>query len=192
MEDITKISGYLAQNITYLRGNKNFSQQQLSELAGIPRTTLTNIESGFGNPSLANLVKIASALSVSVDELLSPPRSDCQLIPASKVPVELRSNKKLKIFKLLPDKLKGIAIDRMEFSPETTLKGRPHLPGTKEYMTVLKGEMDIYVADKWYTVMEGDVFAFPGNQPHTYRNPLTTPAVFISVIIPIPATSTKG
>ena len=192
MEDMTKISAYLAQNISYLRGNKNFSQQQLAKLAGIPRTTLTNVESGFGNPSLVNLVKIAYALGVSVDELLSRPHSECQLISASEVPVELRSNGKLKIFRLLPDKLKGIAIDRMEFEPGTTMKGHPHLPGTKEYLIVLQGEVDIYVAEEWYTVTKNDVFAFPGNQSHTYRNKQNKPSIAISVVIPIPATLPKG
>ncbi len=189
MEDVTKISAYLAQNIAYLRGNKNFSQQQLAELAGIPRTTLTNIESGFGNPSLANLVKIASALSVSVDELISRPHSESQIIAAADVPVQLRSNGRVKVFELLPDKLKGIFIDRMEFEPKATMKGHPHLPGTKEYMTVIKGEVAVHVADAWYVVTPGDVFAFPGNQPHSYHNRQDALAIAISVIIPIPASA---
>ena len=189
MEDVSKIAAYLAQNMVYLRGKKNFSQQQLAEMAGIPRTTLTNIESGFGNPSLLNLIKIASALSVSVDELLSIPRSECQLIPAAKVPVQNRNQGRVKVFELLPDKLKGILIDRMEFEPEAMMKGHPHLPGTKEYMTVIKGEMVVHVAGEPYVVKEGDVLAFPGNQPHSYRNTTHTQAIAISVIIPIPASA---
>lgn len=186
---MTKISAYLAKNIAYLRGNKNFSQQQLAELAGIPRTTLTNIESGGGNPSLVNLVKIASALSVSADELISRPHSEHQIIAAAAVPVQTRSSGRVKVFELLPDKLKGILIDRMEFEPKATMKGHPHLPGTKEYMTVFKGEIAVHVAEEWYVVTPGDVFAFPGNQPHSYRNTKNAPAIAISVIIPIPASA---
>jgi len=47
MNDNTKVDSYLAQNIAKLRHKKNFSQHQLAAVAGIPRSTLTNIESGL-------------------------------------------------------------------------------------------------------------------------------------------------
>lgn len=187
MEDISKTSAYLAENVRYLRGKKNFSQHQLAELAGIPRTTLTHMESGLGNPSLNNLVKISAALSVGVEELLSRPRSECVLIAAAEVPVQSRSHDRIRVYGLLPDKLKGIAIERMEFEPQTTMGGQPHLPGTKEYMTVMQGEVAVYVAGERFVVKQGDVLAFPGNQPHSYSNSQMAAAMAISVVIPVPA-----
>jgi quercetin dioxygenase-like cupin family protein len=65
--------------------------------------------------------------------------------------------------------------------------GQPHLPGTKEYLTVLEGEVSVYVAGNLYAVQAGDVLAFPGNQPHSYLNTQFAPAVAISVVIPVPA-----
>jgi len=61
------------------------------------------------------------------------------------------------------------------------------LPGTKEYLTVLEGEVSVYVAGNLYAVQAGDVLAFPGNQPHSYLNTQFAPAVAISVVIPVPA-----
>lgn len=186
MEDLTKISSYLAQNITELRKRKNYSQLQLADLADIPRTTLTNIESGLGNPSLTNVIKISTALRVGIEELLSRPRTECQVINASDVPVLIRGGGRVKVFKLLPDKLKGIAIERMEFEPESTLPGHPHLTGTKEYLTVLKGEVAVHLSGDIFNIKKGDVLAFPGNQPHSYRNPKKNTSMAISVVIPIP------
>jgi len=65
--------------------------------------------------------------------------------------------------------------------------GTPHLAGTKEYMTVLQGEIKVFLAGESFLVKRGDVFAFPGNQPHSYRNLLRTKSIAISVVIPIPA-----
>jgi XRE family transcriptional regulator, regulator of sulfur utilization len=185
----SQVSAYLAQNLRYLRSKKNWSQQQLAALADLPRTTLTHIESGQGNPSLANLVKLSAALGVGVEELLSRPRSGCQLIPATEIPVRTRSQGRVKVFNLLPDTLKGIAIERLELAPEASMGGQPHLPGSKEYLTVLAGQMAIYVAGEHYLVRQGDVFAFPGNQAHSYSNPHTVSVVAISVVIPVPATA---
>jgi len=187
MEDLKKASKYLAQNLINLRRSKNFSQYQLAKLANIPRSTLTNIESGTGNPSLNNLVKLSIALGVGVEELLSRPRSDCSLIFSDQVITQSRSQGQVKVFKLLPDKLKGIEIDRVEFEPEAVMGGHPHLPGTKEYTTVIKGEVVIHVAGETYSVKKGDVFAFPGNQAHSYRNPKRSSSIAISVVIPVPA-----
>ncbi len=72
----------LAANVAALRRTKRLTQRQLAELSGIPRSTVTNIESGGGNPSLSNLVRLSAALGVGVEELLAAPRTDCLLIPA--------------------------------------------------------------------------------------------------------------
>mgnify|MGYP004000943083 CR=1 FL=1 len=189
MDRENRASRYLAQNIGILRRKKNFSQHQLAQLAEIPRSTLTNIESGVGNPSLRNLIKISTALGVGVEELLSRPRSECTLIPAHKVKFTKRTDGKVRSFSLLPDKIKGIEIDRVEFEAQTDMVGHPHLRGTKEYLTVITGEVVVYVAGDSYLVKEGDVFAFPGNQPHSYKNPKNSKSVVVSVVIPVPASS---
>lgn len=184
IENTTK---YLAANITYLRKKRNLSQKQLADIALIPRTTLTHMESGSGNPSLTNLVKIATALKISIESLLSRPRTECHLIKANDVPVDLKSGVRVQMFKLLPDKIKGLEIDRIEIDGGATMGGHPHLPGTKEYMTIIKGEMTIHLAGESYIVKKNDVFAFPGNQPHSYKNNKATQSIALSVVIPVPA-----
>lgn len=183
----SKISGYLADNIEKLRAKKKLSQHRLAALAGIPRSTLTNIASGEGNPSLENLVRVAGALGVGVEELLSRPRNEVALIPAAQVPVQERGTAKaVQIAKLLPDRIKGIEIDRVEFAPGAVMGGHPHLAGTKEYLHVLQGKLVVHVAGEAFNVERGDVLAFPGNQPHSYRNAGHGRAVALSVVIPIP------
>ena len=69
------LSEILASNILKLRRKRELSQAALASIADLPRSTLTNMESGSGNPSLQNLIKISSAFQVSVEELLSFPRN---------------------------------------------------------------------------------------------------------------------
>lgn len=183
----TSAARYLAENILKLRKKKRWSQAQLAKVAEIPRSTLTHMESGEGNPSLQNLIRISSALGVGTEELLSRPRSETVLIPAGAVNIVKRSQGRVLMHKLLPDRIRGIEIDRIEFEPEATMSGHPHLLGTKEYLTVIKGEVVIYVAGDSFHVKKGDVLAFPGNQPHSYRNPKKSPCIALSVVIPVPA-----
>ncbi|OGE30546.1 hypothetical protein A2631_00040 [Candidatus Daviesbacteria bacterium RIFCSPHIGHO2_01_FULL_44_29] len=62
----------LAKNIERLRKAKGFSQEKLARLADVANNTLIKMESGENiNPTLETLKKVAKALEVSVDELIS-------------------------------------------------------------------------------------------------------------------------
>jgi quercetin dioxygenase-like cupin family protein len=74
----------------------------------------------------------------------------------------------------------------MVLASEATMGGHPHLEGTKEYLTVIQGEIQVYVAGESYVVKEGDVLAFPGNQAHSYRNTKRASSIALSVVIPVP------
>lgn len=51
------------------RANKNISLVRLAELTGISKSTLNNIENGKTSPTLAQLEKIAAALSCRITDL---------------------------------------------------------------------------------------------------------------------------
>ena len=61
----------LSENIKKIRKKKGLSQDKLAKLADVTLTTLVKLESGANeNPTVKTLVKIAKALSVSLDELV--------------------------------------------------------------------------------------------------------------------------
>ena len=186
MNDLLSASHYLSINLLSLRRKRGLSQNQLSERADIPRSTITHMESGEGNPSLTNLCKLAAALGISIEELLSRPRSECTLLKASEIPVLSRSAGRVRVHKLMPDAVRGIEIDKVEIQAHSSMGGRPHLPGSKEYLITLAGEVIVSVAGDDYTVANGDVLAFPGDQKHAYRNRKSRPAVALSVVLPMP------
>ena len=186
MNDLHSASRYLAINLLGLRRKRGLSQNQLSERADIPRSTITHMESGDGNPSLTNLCKLAAALNISIEELLSRPRNECTLLKAAKVPVLNRSSGKVRVHKLMPDTVRGIEIDKVEIQPNSSMGGKPHLLGSKEYLMTLAGEVIVSVDGDDYAVTAGDVLAFPGDQRHAYRNRKSKPSVALSVVLPMP------
>src|SRR5215203_2834778 len=68
-------ASHLARNLVNLRRTRGLTQDGLARDAAVPRSTIANLESGEGNPSLAVLVKVAGALAVPIDELLASPRA---------------------------------------------------------------------------------------------------------------------
>src|SRR3954466_10924439 len=73
--DERSTAAHLARNLVSLRHTRSLTQDGLAKAAAVPRSTIANLESGEGNPSLAVLVKVAGALGVPIDELLASPRA---------------------------------------------------------------------------------------------------------------------
>ena len=64
--------GMLAQNIKNYRKKLKLSQEKLAQGADITYSTLIKIESGANkNPTLETMKKLATALKVSLDQLVN-------------------------------------------------------------------------------------------------------------------------
>jgi transcriptional regulator with XRE-family HTH domain len=162
-------ASHLARNLASLRHTRSLTQEGLARQAGVPRSTIANLESGEGNPSLAVLVKVAQALGVPIDELLASPRAMVRRWKAEEV--VLRSKGRgVSIRPLVPEPVPDSVLEVMDFEPGAVMGGTPHLPGTREFFTCLAGKVTVMVAGERYAVGTGDVLAFPGNLPHSYQN----------------------
>lgn len=62
---------FIGQNIKKFRKKQGYSQEILAEKIGISPSYMSYIESGYKGMSLSTLIKIANALNISADELLS-------------------------------------------------------------------------------------------------------------------------
>jgi transcriptional regulator with XRE-family HTH domain len=180
---MTSAAKNIANNLVNIRRRKGLSQTQLAQLSGITRASIALLESGSSNPTLEILVKLSSGLGISIDELISKATGECELIKAADVPLDRRSKSGIILRKLLPEKIPATDMDELTLEPGATLTGSPHIEGTKEYFTCLKGEMMIGVLGQAYNLKKGDVLAFPGNQPHSYKNVGNTTAAGISVVL---------
>ncbi|QOI33242.1 helix-turn-helix domain-containing protein [Leptospira interrogans serovar Icterohaemorrhagiae] len=61
----------LAKNLKLYRKKKNWSQSELAKNAGTTLTHINRLETGKSNPSIEIVQKIALALEVSIDDLVS-------------------------------------------------------------------------------------------------------------------------
>ncbi len=179
MKDV--ISSYIAQNIKALRQGRNLTQEQLARLAGIPRPTWANLESGSANPSVIVLARIAAALQVPLEEIISPPKAIAKFYPAATIPKRQRGG--VLIRSLLPDHLQGLELERLELPPGAKMVGTPHRLGTREYLACETGQVELHVAGEPFKLAPGDVVVFRGDQKHSYLNRGDKVAVAYSAIV---------
>ncbi len=187
MKHVSEVSGNLADNISSLRESRGLTQAQIAKTAGIPRPTWANLESGSANPTLQVLLKIAEALQVSLEELLAPPRPSAKLYRRAELPMRMRG--KVGVRKLLPEPLVGLDIERLSLAPGVGMRGLPHTPGTREYLTCEQGTIELSESGETWRLSPGDVLVFRGDQKHGYRNPGRSEAIAYSVIALAPPAS---
>jgi transcriptional regulator with XRE-family HTH domain len=178
-----RVGAHLARNLASLRHSRRLTQDALAAAAGLPRSTIANLESGDANPSLAVLVKVAAALQVPIDELLASPRAKVRRWSAADVGAHERG-RGVTERPLVPEPVPDQMCTLMDFAPAAVMGGTPHLPGTREFFTCLAGRVNLFVAGDRYELAAGEVLAFPGNLPHSYQNPNPVkPARGVSLVV---------
>jgi len=171
----------LARNVRELRAARGLTQQQMAKVSGLPRATWANIESSGANPTLAVLHAAAFALQVPIEELIAAPRAEVKHYPKGSLPSRQRGE--VMVRSLLPDKVPGTQIERLELEPGARLVGVPHTPGTREYLTCESGEIELVASGESWKLGEGDVVVFRGDQRHSYFNPGRRAAVGYSFVM---------
>jgi len=175
------LSARLARNLRQLREARGLTQQQIAKLSGIPRATWGHLETGGGNPTLAVLDRVATALQVPIEELTAAPRSSGRLYPRSALASRKQGDGIVR--KLLPDPIPGMLIDRMEIPAGGQIIGVPHMPGTREYLTCEAGALQLAAGGESWRLTPGDVVVFKGDQRHSYTNVGSRPAIGYSVVV---------
>ncbi len=166
---MSDIKRNLAENVRRLRVTRNFSQQQLANMSGIPRPTWASLETGTANPTLTVLCKAAAAFKVSIEELIGPPRSEFKFIPTAAVRERKRQGARIR--PLVAESIPGLEITRTELEPGGSMVGVPHKAGTREYLTCERGKVELVAGGEHHMLSEGDMLVFRGDQRHSYINP---------------------
>ena len=65
-----KITAAVGERLRQRREEKNVSQEQLAELAGVDRGYVSLVERGKVNPTVTTLVRLASSLEMNPGDLL--------------------------------------------------------------------------------------------------------------------------
>ena len=170
----------LANNVRALREARGVSQQQIAQIAGIPRPTWATIESGEANPTLAVLTRVATALGAPIEELLSEPRGQARHWAAESLPFHRQGRTSVRT--LVDHPHAGLIVQRIVLQPSASFASKAHAPQTYVYLTCEVGEVHVDVTSSQHVLMAGDLLTFRADQPHTLRNPTRVRGVAFSLV----------
>jgi XRE family transcriptional regulator, regulator of sulfur utilization len=173
----------ISDAVRALRRQHKLTQQGLAALADIPRATLANIEKTSANPSIQVVIKIASALGVTVDDLLSKNKSvNATVVNRSNMAVYRQDNGNFISTTVSPLNAALVNMNDINMMPGCSTRGTPHPDGANEFFLVLEGTATITVEEQVYELEAGNLIYFPGNLPHCYANNGLKPVHAVSVV----------
>ncbi|WP_066295042.1 helix-turn-helix domain-containing protein [Bacillus sp. FJAT-29937] len=168
MENIQKNIG---ENLRNIRKKRGLSLDVTSELTGVSKAMLGQIERGESNPTVTTLWKIASGLQVSFSSLIKDEPSDLLFVDYKAISPIVESNGEYRVYPIFPfDPRKKFEIFIVEMDPGCQHLSEKHNDGVEEYITVLKGELEIQIGEHSRRVSPGNSIRFLANKNHTYKN----------------------
>lgn len=181
-----EISGQLSQRVRALRKERGWSLDSLSAACGVSRSMLSQIERGEANPTLAVTVRISQAFGIALGELVEAPisTSSIEVIRADDRTFHYRSDSECRIRTLSPLHLeKDVEFYEVLLYSGGQLKSAPHFKGTREFLTVEKGKIQLESGEDSTLLAPGDSASYRVDVPHTIRNAGRGEAVLFLVVI---------
>lgn len=180
------ISNLVGNRIREIRAKRNITQQQLADTANIPRATLATIEKDESNPSLAAVYKIAVALNCTIDDLLEKQHDRVEVFRNADMGRAESGDGNYRAITVSPTTNSAYSQQTFTLKPNSTYVGKPHPPGSEEYLHILEGALTLEVAGEKIPLAKGDSAHFRGNIEHSYQNRGKTMVQGIVTIIEFP------
>jgi transcriptional regulator with XRE-family HTH domain len=160
----------IAASLRRERHRSGLSLTEVARRAGIAKSTLSQLESGTGNPSLETLWAICVALDAPFSRLLDPPRPPTQVIRADEGPTVAAAEADYQAT-LLAGCPPGARRDvyRILAEPGPARASEPHMPGVVEHVVIGAGRALVGVAGEPVELSPGDYIRYPGDVPHVFQ-----------------------
>jgi transcriptional regulator with XRE-family HTH domain len=160
----------IAEGLRRERQRAGISLSDLARRAGIGKSTLSQLESGTGNPNLETLWALGGALGIPVSRLLSAPASRVTVIRAGEGPTIDALESRYHATLLATSPAGGRRdLYRITAEPGEPRESDPHLAGLSEHVLLCTGRALVGPAGSPVELAPGDYLSYPGDEPHVFR-----------------------
>jgi XRE family transcriptional regulator, regulator of sulfur utilization len=162
----------VGSSIMNLRKIKKMSLDELSKRSGVSKSMLSQIEQEKTNPTVVTVWKIARALDVSVEEILSAENdSQIEVLRSEDAPIISSDDKSCIIRVNSPIHMTdNLELYHITFKPNGKHISTPHFSNSEEFMTVISGRFKVYSGNNTSILNTGDTARYKADQTHSMEN----------------------
>ncbi|MBP0457332.1 helix-turn-helix domain-containing protein [Streptomyces montanisoli] len=160
----------LAANLKAARARKSMSLSRLARLSDLSKATLSQLESGAGNPTIETVSSLARALGEPLARLLEPPaRRDMAVVRAGDLAPLTGEGACLRHYGRIESG--GLVCDLYEQRIGAGERGECPVREGTEHAVVQAGRLDVFVDGDRVSLGPGDYVSFDAALPHAYAAP---------------------
>jgi len=167
---MTQPISVIAKSLVRERLRTGLSLAEIARRAGIAKSTLSQLESGNGNPSLETLWSLCVALDIPFARLLEPQQPATQVIrrgEGTKVIAGQANYEAILLAACPPGARRDIYL--LLTQPGADRISQPHPPGSVEHIIVTQGRALVGLIDAPEELGEGDYICYPADRPHIFK-----------------------
>lgn len=162
-----------ARIATALRREREAARLSVSELArraAVSKATVSQLESGAGNPSVETLWALGDALGIPFAALVDQPAAAPTLIRADDL-AGVPSAAAPYTATLLSPSPPGVRRDLylIQAEPGEPRRSLPHRSGTTEHVVLISGRAQLGPADAPVLLHPGDYLSYRGDEAHVFE-----------------------
>jgi len=176
----------LGQKIRALRLAKKMTLQDVASETGYSKALISRIENDSVSPSIGSLMKIASALEITLHQLFAAVEGGGTALMRK----QERSSAKLAdggvLVERLSDRTAGDKMTAVVMTFEAGAVSRKDARSHEgeEWWHVLRGRLEATVGDRVFDLAEGDSIYLTSSLPRRWRNPARAKASALVVVTP--------
>jgi transcriptional regulator with XRE-family HTH domain len=170
----------LGARIRATRLGRGLSLDAVAKRAAVSRSMLSAVERGGKVPTVLVLDRIATALDTSIARLLGEKRV-ARVVVLRHAAQDVARDPSGWERRILSPVLPGVEFELMR---TTILPGvdagvfAPHAPGSREYLAMERGLLQLTIDETPYTLRAGDSAYYAGDCHHQFANPGREPCVY--------------
>jgi transcriptional regulator with XRE-family HTH domain len=161
----------VAANVRSLRTQADMTLAELATAANLGKSTLAQLESGKGNPSVETLWAIAAALQVPFARIVDEARPSLKVVRAADVPPMHSAETPGWAGRLLTASHGRGTFDlyALDLEQGAVRHAEAHHPGVLEHLVVVVGRLRAGPQDGPVLLEAGDLVSFGADVPHVYE-----------------------
>ncbi|MCK9915579.1 helix-turn-helix domain-containing protein [Microbacteriaceae bacterium K1510] len=157
--------------IKEIRTSRGLTLQALSDASGVSTSMLSLVERGRASPSIGSLVVIASALGVTMSDIVaSEPTPEEKLVVRSSELKAIETAQHVIRRLMREDRARGVSVAVNEYAPNTGNADQPITHDGYEYGYLLEGELTVTVEGVSHVLKAGDLISYSSRRPHQIWN----------------------
>lgn len=159
---------HLAGNLRRLRVARRLSLSELARATSMSKATLSGIERGSANPTIDTLTNLATALRVSIGELLEPAATSEMRIVRTIDHPQTADRADLRMLEVTVSD-GHTELFELGLPASYVYKGDPRIAGSRSQALILEGKMILGPVERISELNTGDYASFPADVPHVYE-----------------------